>query len=288
MPPMKKHRAGIENLEFNGRPALRLTTGSGASALLSLHGAQLLSWMPLPGSERLYLSEQAHFGEGQAIRGGVPVVFPQFGERGSLPRHGFARTCLWSVSDQRQDGNYACATLRLNDCAATRALWPHAFAVELTVMIEGKRLDIELDVSNSGDSAFSFTAALHSYFRVGKVDMCRLQGLEGCDYLDQLDGGKRKREHSEALAFEEEIDRCYLNVRKPLLLWEPARHLAIEMEGFRDCVVWNPGLDKCAQFSDMPAADYRQMLCVEAANVAQPLELAPGAHWFGRQTATVV
>lgn len=285
---MKKQHAGIENFEFNGLPALRLTTGSGASAVISLYGAQLLSWMPLPGSERLYLSERARFCQGQAIRGGVPVVFPQFGERGSLPKHGFARTRLWRVADLQQTDRYACATLRLDDCAATRALWPHAFIAELTVMIEGKRLDIELDVRNSGASAFSFTAALHSYFRVGKVDMCRLQGLDGCSYLDLRDGGKLRREHNEALAFEEEIDRCYLDVRKPLLLWEPARHLAIEMEGFRDCVVWNPWLDKGAQLADMPPAGYRQMLCVEAASVARPLELAPGAHWLGRQTATVV
>lgn len=288
MPAMKTTNAGIEHLEFNGLPAVRLTTRGGATALLTLHGAQLLSWLPLAGSERLYLSEQARFATGQPIRGGVPVIFPQFGDAGPLPKHGFARTRPWTLVDARQADNYACATLRLSDSVETRALWPHAFVAELTVMIEGKRLDIEFDVANTGSAGFSFTAALHSYFRVGKADMCRLQGLDGGDYLDRLDGGKRKRENGEALFFEEAVDRCYLNARKPLLLWEPARHLAIEAEGFRDCVVWNPWAEQCAQLSDMPPTGYRQMLCVEAAAVGRPVDLAPGASWQGRQTATVI
>jgi len=291
-----------ELIEFHGLPAVRLATPDGATAIITLHGAQLVSWIPAGSGERLYLSERSRFAAGHAIRGGVPVIFPQFADGAPLQgagegaqrdvrptgcgvRHGFARVSTWNLLSARQDKGYACATLRLSDSEASRAIWPHAFAAELTVMIEGKRLDVEFEVENTGPEAFAFNAALHSYFSVAKVDMARLQGLENCHYLDQLDGGRYKHEESEALSFEDAVDRIYLAARKPLLLWEPARHLAIEAEGFPDVVVWNPGPDKGAALDDLPPAGYRQMLCVEAAALGQPLELAAGEVWVGRQTA---
>lgn len=276
--------ASAETIVFNGLPAVRLSTHDGAIAVITLYGAQLVSWLSADGRERLYLSERARFEPGRAIRGGIPVVFPQFADSGPLPRHGFARTSTWELVGARHDNGYACATLRLTDSEATRALWPHAFVAELTVMIEGNRLDVEFEVENSGAEAFSFTAALHSYFSVAKANSCQLQGLDGVCYLDRADEGKLKREDGETVLLDEEVDRVYLDVSKPLLLWEPARHLAVEAEGFPDVVVWNPWLDKCAALDDMPPDGYRQMICIEAAAVARPVELAPGELWFGRQT----
>lgn len=281
MPPV----ASAAMTEFNGLPAVRLTTADGALAIITLYGAQIVSWQAADGRERLFLSERSRFGDGHAIRGGIPVIFPQFAERGPLPRHGFARTAEWTLVDSRHDQGYACATLRLSDSEATRAIWPHRFVAELTVMIEGKRLDVELEVENTGDAPFAFSAALHSYFSIAQANMCSLQGLDGVCYEDLAEPGQLKREDGEALFVDREIDRVYLDVGKPLLLWEPERHLAIEADGFPDVVVWNPWIDRCAALDDMPPAGYRQMLCVEAAAVARPVELAAGESWFGRQTA---
>jgi glucose-6-phosphate 1-epimerase len=277
--------ASSDLIDFNGLPAVRLTTPDGAAAVITLYGAQLVSWKAADGRERLYLSERSRFGDGYAIRGGIPVIFPQFAERGPLPRHGFARTNTWALVSARHDERYACATLRLVDSEATQAIWPHAFVAELTVMIEGNRLDVEFEVENTGCEAFSFSAALHSYFSVASANMCSLQGLDDVCYLDQTDGGKLKREDGEALFVDAELDRIYFDVGKPLLLWEPERHLAIEAEGFPDVVLWNPWIDKSAALDDMPPAGYRQMLCVEAAVIGRPVELGAGECWFGRQTA---
>ena len=49
-------------------------------------------------------------------------------------------------------------------------------------------------------------------------------------------------------------------------------------------VVWNPGAEKTAQLKDMPADDWRKMLCVEAALVFEPALLPPGEEWSGMQT----
>lgn len=281
----EKPLASAEIADFNGLPAVRLATPDGAVALITLYGAHLVSWISADGRERLYLSERSRFESGHAIRGGVPVIFPQFSDRGPLPRHGFARTSTWELASSRHDKAYACATLRLVDSEETRALWPHSFVAELTVMIEGNRLDVEFEVENTGAEAFSFSAALHSYFSVAKANMVQLQGLDGVCYQDMAAGGELRREDGEALIVDREVDRIYLDVSKPLLLWEPARHLAIETEGFPDVVVWNPWIDKCAALNDMPPAGYREMLCIEAAAVARPVELEAGGLWSGRQTA---
>ena len=70
---------------------IRLETPEGASVRISLQGAQILSWVPAQGGERLYLSERARFQPDQPIRGGIPVIFPQFAHQGSGQRHGFAK-----------------------------------------------------------------------------------------------------------------------------------------------------------------------------------------------------
>ena len=140
-----------------GQPALTLRSADGAEATLLLYGAHLVSWKPAGAGEQLYLSPQAVAGQGQAVRGGVPVIFPQFEQRGpdvSLPRHGLARTRLWRLEAVRQTRDFAQATLVLTDDDSTRAWWPHAFQLELTVSISGARLDIELHAHNPGPSTW--------------------------------------------------------------------------------------------------------------------------------------
>lgn len=273
-----------ELIDFQGLPALELKTPEGARAVVSLHGAQVLSWLPAMGGERLYLSEKAEFAPGKAIRGGIPVLFPQFGLRGPGPKHGFVRQRGWTMLNQRQEKNYATATLRIESDAETRALWPHDFAAELSVMIERNRLDVELEIFNTSSQAFDFTAGLHTYFSTGNVEMGRLVGLEGLSYLDALHDLKRVYDAPEVLFVDQWIDRVYLNARKPLLLSEPARHMAIEQEGFPDVVVWNPWETGIGNFADMQPNDFKRMLCIEAAAFERPVQLPAGEDWCGRQT----
>ena len=67
---------------------------------------------------------------------------------------------------------------------------------------------------------------------------------------------------------------------------EPHRRLTVAAEGFPDIVVWNPGPQRTAALDDMPPNGYLQMVCIEAAQVGRPVELAPGATWQGSQILT--
>lgn len=275
----------IETVKFQGLDAVLLRTADEASAIVSLHGAQVLSWIPAGGEERLFLSDRAKFDGRAPIRGGIPVCFPQFSGLGNLPKHGFARTRAWRVTQQQADQDHALVTLELQDDAETRELWPHAFRAELSLLISGDRLDIELGVLNTGDAPFHFTAALHSYLRVREVEEAVLEGLYGHEYRDAAHGDEIKQDNGPDLRVEDEVDRVYHDVKRPLLLRDGKRSIGINAEGgFPDVVVWNPWETLTKTFSDMAPSAFRRMLCVEAAAARNPVTVAPGDEWWGRQT----
>ena len=277
-------KATPELIFFEGQPAVHLRAPGGAEATVLLHGGQVLSWIPAGGQERLYLSERAVYAEGKAVRGGVPVIFPQFEKRGPLPRHGFARDRRWKLLRAETGADDAMAVLGLSDDEATRAIWPHAFSVGRTVNVGARRVGLELEVYNPGTAPFSFNAALHTYLRVNEVEEARLTGLRGLTHADSTEGGREHLDSNGTLRVEGEVDRIYFDAPGALRLSEPQRELGIELQQFPDVVVWNPWEEKCAALADMPPLGFRRMLCVEAAAIGTPISLAPGEDWWGRQT----
>lgn len=281
-------KPSIETIRFRDTDALRLNGPRGASAVISLLGGQVLSWITPDGRERLFLSDKAVFDGSVAIRGGIPVCWPQFAALGDLPKHGFVRTRPWQVATERCGDDYALVTLAIEDDEATRALWPHAFRLELTLMLEDDRIDLELSVSNTGEAPFSFTGALHTYLRVTQVEDVALEGLYGHHYRDAANGDKVIRDSGTAVMVEAEIDRVYRDVKRPQLLQAGNLSLGIQSQDFPDVVVWNPWVDKCGALADMPADGWRHMLCVEAAVAETPVLVPAGEEWFGRQTLVAV
>lgn len=260
---------------------IRLAHPSGSTAQVHLHGAHVTSWLPAGGTEALFLSRAAQFGPGTAIRGGVPVIFPQFATFGPLPKHGFARLERW----EQADASDTRATLRLRDTPATREIWPHAFAAVLAVELEEKRLAIRLSVENTDSAPYSFTAALHTYLRVADVRRVSVDGLQGLTYRDTLNDGETRVEGHAELRIPDAIDRLYLDAPPELRVRDEAggRTIRVRSEGFADAVVWNPGARGAADLLDMEAGEEREMLCVEAAQAAVPAFLGPGETWRGAQ-----
>jgi glucose-6-phosphate 1-epimerase len=263
-----------------------LHSADGASAEVHLHGAHVTSWRPaINGDERLFLSARSGFQRGAAIRGGIPVIFPQFAAEGPLPKHGFARTSAWTLAGEskEQDGS-AVASLTLASSAETHAIWPSSFLATLTVRVHGSTLRVELDVANTGAQAFAFTAALHTYLRVHDVRQTTLVGLRGTRYRESVAPGVFKVDDDHSLRIAGEVDRVYVDAPRRLVMREPDRALAIEAAGFRDVVVWNPGAVRAAELKDMEPQGELRMLCVEAASVQQPIRLHPDDRWVGAQT----
>lgn len=278
----------LTELQLHGTPALALQAADGARAVVALHGAHVVSWQPAGGhGEQLYLSPRSGFDAGQAIRGGVPVVFPQFSDRGPLPRHGFARTRAWRLlgASAHADGS-ASAVLGLIDDAQTRAVWPCAFALELQLRLSGQTLDIALQCSNTGVVPWQCATALHTYLRVQDCTLAGVAGLQGHAFWDALDRQDKTQDEA-VLRFPGEVDRVYAGVDGAVDLHDagddPGRSVQVTHSGFADIVVWNPGPQRCAALTDMPADGYRTMVCIESARIAQPITLAPAQAWTGMQ-----
>ncbi len=264
-------------------PKITLTTPGGARAEIYLHGAHVASWIPANDTERLFLSAKSAFQTGAAIRGGVPVVFPQFSGLGPLPKHGLVRTQSWEVSRVEP----SLAVFRIGDSDFTRSLWPHAFETQLTVTLDDTHLSIELAVTNTDIQSFTFTCALHTYLRVHDIAQTQVEGLRGRQYRDAVRANQNFREEETTLRFAGETDRVYHGPARDVIVREPDRSLTIQQYGFVDTVVWNPGAQLGATLPDLEADGYRRYVCVEAAMADTSVTLEPQATWHGSQILMV-
>lgn len=258
-----------------------LRTENGSQASVTHQGAQVISWTPANQSEQLFLSKKASCEPGTAIRGGIPVIFPQFAQCGPLPKHGFARTECWQL---RPSNRLDKVVFELRDNDATRAVWPHPFLAELTVvLLDDATLEVELAIQNTGSREFSFTSALHTYLRVEHIEETRVVGLYGLNYQDAVTGIANCLETQNKLLIQGQVDRIYINAPNELEVHQIKQSLSIQTKGFADAVIWNPGAELGATLTDLEQNGYDHMLCVEAAAIVKPIRLQPGAVWRGFQ-----
>jgi glucose-6-phosphate 1-epimerase len=264
---------GIATTIFGALPAVAITAADGAQAIVTLYGAHVISWTSADGAERLFCSASSALDGSRAIRGGVPVIFPQFAERGPGMRHGFARVSTWRLHDsgQADDGAFAVFALGPDDLAApVAAAWPHPFSLTLRVAVQGGSLSLTLDVRNTGAAPFDFGAALHTYFAVDDLEQVAIEGA-GPDTLRIAD----------------KLDQVFAGIDGAIVLRDERGALRLEQDGFGDAVVWNPGAADAAALADLGNEEYRRFVCIEPA-VADQRSLAAGAAWRGAHTISSI
>lgn len=143
-----------------------IAISSGAlSAKINPLGAELWSLTDVAGREYMTDADPAFW------TGHAPILFPIVGglkddtyrldgREYALPRHGFARRSAFAVVEQRDHA----VRLRLTDDAATRAVFPFAFELELAYRLSDARLEIEALVRNPGDAVLPFSLGFHPAF----------------------------------------------------------------------------------------------------------------------------
>jgi glucose-6-phosphate 1-epimerase len=252
-----------------------------AAAQITLMGGHVMSYTPHGGKQVLWVSPNAAYETGKAMRGGVPVCWPWFGPHPAQPQerpmHGFARTRLWSVVGTRalEDGSTE-VRMVLRDSDETRVLWPHPFELELKAVI-GSQLSLLITSRNAGSKPYRYTAALHPYFAVSAAKDVTVRGLEGTDYLDKTEDFQRKHQ-PDSIRFTGWTDRIYLNTASDLAIEDPGlgREIQIQKIGSRTTVVWNPDR-MAAEMPDVGAGQERYFVCVESANAREDVvEVEPG------------
>jgi glucose-6-phosphate 1-epimerase len=264
--------------DANGLECVTVTNAF-ARAQVYFHGGHVAAFEPTGQKPVLWLSPQSAFQAGRAIRGGVPICWPWFGphpSRPDLPAHGFARIRSWTGVDAAQLGDGRTRIrLSLEDDSDTRALWPHAFSLTLSVTV-GETLELELLALNTGDSPFSYTDALHTYLSVADVSRARVDGFDGAAFVHSTRHFRGVQ--SGTIAFKGEVNNIYVPNLGVASVTDPVldRRFDVEKSGSRATVVWNPGEALGSAMKDV-GDHWTEFVCVEAANCADTqVTLLPG------------
>jgi glucose-6-phosphate 1-epimerase len=171
-----------------------------------------------------------------------------------------------AVEEAGAGGTRLILNLEQNDAA--RQYWPYSSELRMCVSL-GAALEIELNTRNTGMTPIIIGEALHTYFEVSDAREITVHGLDGCEYIDKVDDGKRKRQLG-PVTFSGETDRVYLDTVDDCLIDDPGlnRRIRISKQGSRSTVIWNPWREKAAKMGDLGEEGYLNMVCVESANAA--------------------
>jgi D-hexose-6-phosphate mutarotase len=261
----------------NGLPALAITT-QWSTAAVYLHGAHVTAFKKNAEPPLLFMSQSSRFASDHPIRGGVPVIFPWFGNREGVGMHGFVRTKQWEVNAISAAGDGGTSVRFLLPNYPEAQAYP-PFNAEYVVTV-GQTLKLELIITNlSRDQTFSFENCFHTYFGVGDVSNIAIKGLKGITYLNKPTNFSQHTETNEEIRIASEVDRVYLNTTDTVEILDPALHrkIRIEKHGSVSTVVWNPWIAKAKQMADFGDDEYKKMVCVESGNVASNnINLPPG------------
>ncbi|GAY61337.1 hypothetical protein CUMW_209190 [Citrus unshiu] len=193
----------------DGLPRIILTEPTGSSAEVLLYGGQVVSWKNERREELLFMSSKSFWKPPKAIRGGIPVCFPQFGNLGLLEQHGFARNRFWSLDEDASPlppaNNQSTVDLILKSTEEDIKAWPRGFELRLRISISPGKLTLIPRVRNVDNKAFSFMFALRNYLSVSDISEVRVEGLETLDYFDYLMNKERFTEQADAITFDGEV-----------------------------------------------------------------------------------
>lgn len=285
------------------------TTGESVEVFLT--GATVLSWKGLKNdvvAERLWLSEGAILDGSKPVRGGIPVVFPVFGQSPAgvatekLPQHGLARTSRWEFlgkSESEGSGEPGSSvTLDFGLSAASadpalKSLWPFDFTLLYRVTLETGSLRTSIVITNAGDAAFNFHVLLHTYLKIDDINTTTVSGLGETEYSDKVEGFKIKTQAAGDITFSSETDRVYKPAKgaeQEITVSAVGKPVySVTRDNLADVVVWNPWSEKVHGVHDFaPKEGYRNMLCIEPGSVSSWQTLEPNEAFEGAQLITLV
>ena len=285
---IKLRRSFMKQHEIPGRVAI--VTGNGglikiivttifSTAEIYPHGAHITHFQKNGEPPLLFLSVKSYFAPGKPIRGGVPVIFPWFGNRDAEPSHGFARITEWQLVETSAAADGSVTLQFALPEIPGREAWKN-LRTEFVVTVSDT-LTMELIAANDGcDDSLEIENCLHTYFHVGDIGAVSIDGLRGAHYLDNAAGGngELKIQTESPLRVAKETNRLYLDTTSAVEIHDEnlGRVIRVVKSGSHSTVVWNPWTTQKLP-DDFDPAEHKQMVCVESGNVKQnKILLAPG------------
>lgn len=265
---------------------IELKHGKGNSSLTVVpFGATILSWI-VDGHEKIFCSKKAVMDGTKAIRGGIPICFPNFGPwTTGRPQHGFARNSKdWKVHHEPKvnvnTGDVE-LVLELKDTDETRKVWDKKFTFTYKIILKEKTLDLKVNVKNEGEDEFDMTFCFHTYFTTSDLPSVGITDLKGLTYTDKtVEGWPQVTEENEIVTITGFTDRVYAQAPDVITLknTEDVPQIKLSKSGLMDWVVWNP-YETAAKMSDMHEDAHLEFVCVEATTTSERIILTPGQNW---------
>ena len=252
---------------FAGYPNVVLAGRYGA-AEVALLGGNVLSYRPTGQSPVIFrpAKKDDEYNRGDSFHGGIPVCWPQFGNRfsKSLPQHGFASKLVFEPRASEYSDEMTSITLGLKSNEETLAIWPHEFDLELEISVTMK-LNLTLRTKNTGDKPFDFSCGFHPYFVLRNRDDAVVRGVDGFECLlaaRESDLGVRSGD----IKLDYAPDDVFALPEAPkhaFAILDPGlrRAIAVVSAGNTREVVWNCG--ESASIVDFAEGDWKRYVCVE-------------------------
>lgn len=235
------------------------------SAKIFLQGAQLTEFTPAGKGNLIWVSADEDYLEGKAVRGGIPICWPWFGVHSDpdWPIHGVARKLMWRAEEVHENDDGIIIKLSLPMSLVDETYWPHKSRLEVEFHLT-EQLRVSLTNTNLGESAFTLTQALHTYFPTPNIEATNVDGLQGSKFIEF---GEGPFDQNEVIGFARETDMVYTQTAPVQIIKTPAGDIEVGRENSSSCVLWNPWIEKSKRLSNFRDDEYLTMLCLEAANV---------------------
>jgi glucose-6-phosphate 1-epimerase len=271
----------VESIQLGELNCWRIRHGQ-AELVVAQQGAHIISYQ-IDGDQPLIWSNPgAVFKHGKAIRGGMPICWPWFGNFQRNPQavqdmrqssepanaHGEVRAIDWELMGMGEDGDALIVEFIQSKAEGHLPGWPHTVGLKLQIRMDAA-LNVSLVSFNAGPEDVTLSQALHSYFAVSDIKQVSIEGLDGVTYLNTLESWEQQNVQVGDITFTGETDRIYQGTPDLISIIDPEwkRRIQIQTIGSNSSVVWNPWIEKTKTFSDMDADGWQNMVCVETANV---------------------
>eukprot|EP00040_Diaphanoeca_grandis_P011151 m.57052 g.57052 ORF g.57052 m.57052 type:complete len:353 (+) comp22332_c0_seq1:85-1143(+) len=286
-----------------GLELFSLEHSSGTTAQVYSHGATMTSCKTSTGRELLFVSKNAVFNGASPIRGGIPLIFPIFGDgwgTDTVPKgllgHGFARRSQWKF--EVVDGK-PCFLLTPKELTPEYVeSFPFDFTLRYEITLSAEGFSTAMYITNVGNTPFAFQALFHTYYNVDAIEPVTVTGLKGTSYINKLaEQPWVTADDRDKLTITEETDAIYMDLKNagPISLGgisatSPSANIDVEFttsDHARHCVVWNPWVAKSKKMGDFGDEEYHKMICVEPGHVLGYKTIAGGETWKMDQTVAL-
>ncbi len=219
---MRMNMYTIEQVQDNQYTIYELR-GQASTLRVAPERGGIIIGFEVQGDEVLFLNKKTFYEEDANVRGGIPILFPIFGqlEAGkyewegkvyNMKNHGFARNLPWEVVERNASEDKAMITLRLQSSPETLTSYPFDFEVIFTYILQDNTLTIEQEYKNKSSNKMPIYGGFHPYFSTSEKNLSYETDAE--QYLDYNDM-KVKSVHEDGLDLTNKVESfVLLNAKK--------------------------------------------------------------------------